>query len=198
MAHLCSLSTEEPSMDKLLVLHPDLVHALVLQQLIEDHVKLLQGLKRVLSCWPGLLGNAAEPQTAGYNEWEKSVICDGDLHVISSVIRESKVVEKQSPVFKHQDAVTILRPQGPNDIKQKQLVHAAIQLQDESIFHWEIEYHGYHAPHQSEYRAQPTPVFQMGVVLFETLHRDDFVTTKFITNCQRIRKTVFEDKKNVH
>lgn len=42
-------------MDELLVLHPDLVHTLVPNQLIEDHLELLQGLKRVLSYRPCLL-----------------------------------------------------------------------------------------------------------------------------------------------
>ncbi len=42
-------------MDELLVLHPDLVHALVPNQLIEDHLELLQGLKHVLSYRPFIL-----------------------------------------------------------------------------------------------------------------------------------------------
>lgn len=51
----------------------------------------------------------------------EGIIRDGDLHVISSVIRESEVVEKQGPVLKYQNAVTILRPQSPNDVSSNRL-----------------------------------------------------------------------------
>lgn len=51
----------------------------------------------------------------------KGIICDGDLHVVSSIIRESQVMEKQSPILKYQDAVSILRPQGPNDVSSNRL-----------------------------------------------------------------------------
>lgn len=51
----------------------------------------------------------------------KGIICDGDLHIIRSIIRESQVVEKQSPILKYQDAVSVLRPQGPNDVSSNWL-----------------------------------------------------------------------------
>lgn len=51
----------------------------------------------------------------------KGIICDGDLHVINSIIRESEVVEKQSPILKYQDAVSILRPQSADDVSSNRL-----------------------------------------------------------------------------
>ncbi len=46
----------------------------------------------------------------------KCVVCDGDLHIINPVVWQSEVVEKQSPILEHQDAVTILRSQSPDDV----------------------------------------------------------------------------------
>ncbi|PWA24422.1 hypothetical protein CCH79_00011911 [Gambusia affinis] len=53
----------------------------------------------------------------------KDVVCDGDLHVVCPVIRQSEVVEKQGPVLKHQNPVLILRPQSPNDVSSDGLDH---------------------------------------------------------------------------
>ncbi|XP_075948871.1 serine/threonine-protein kinase pim-1-like [Anarhichas minor] len=43
------------------------------------------------------------------------------------------------------------------------------------------------------YRAGPTTVFQMGVVLFETLHSDTFVPNRFFRNKQRISNELSEN-----
>ncbi|XP_034404905.1 aurora kinase-like [Cyclopterus lumpus] len=115
----------------------------------------------------------------------------------------------------------------------KQLVDAAIELQDKCVFHRDIKMENIlietssdvpqvrlidfglscfvkrgasycafsgtldHAPPewyiQHEYKAGPTTVFQIGVVLFETLHGCNFTTKSFIRNGQRISKTLSED-----
>ncbi|KAK9528865.1 hypothetical protein VZT92_013001 [Zoarces viviparus] len=118
---------------------------------------------------------------------------------------------------------------GPLDEEEakvilKQLIDAAIDLEDKHIFHRDIKlqnilietssdiprvrlidfglscfvkkrssyyvFLGTEPPpeHQDDgvYRAGPTTVFQMGIVLFDMLHTGSFETTKFFANRQRI------------
>ncbi|XP_074487602.1 serine/threonine-protein kinase pim-1-like [Sebastes fasciatus] len=119
----------------------------------------------------------------------------------------------------------------------KQLLDAAIELQDKSIFHRDIKVqnilietgsdvprvrlidfglscfvkscstyqHFYgtanHIPPElyinQRYRAGPTTAWQMGVVLFEALHKNtSFETLAFLQNSLRIRKTLSKDCKD--
>ncbi|XP_037623657.1 serine/threonine-protein kinase pim-1-like [Sebastes umbrosus] len=122
-------------------------------------------------------------------------------------------------------------------IIMKQLLDAAIELQDKSIFHRDIKVqnilietgsdvprvrlidfglscfvkscstyqHFYgtanHIPPElyinQRYRAGPTTAWQMGVVLFEALHKNtSFETLAFLQNSLRIRKTLPKDCKD--
>ncbi|XP_075948936.1 serine/threonine-protein kinase pim-3-like [Anarhichas minor] len=125
---------------------------------------------------------------------------------------------------------------GPLDEEEakvilKQLIDAAIDLEDKHVFHRDIKpenilietssdiprvrlidfglsclvkktstyrvFFGTHIPPEYHdrgfYRAGPTTVFQMGVVLFETLHSDTFPVTRFFRNKQRISNELSEN-----
>lgn len=54
----------------------------------------------------------------------KGVISDGDLHVVYSLIRQFKVMEQKCAILKHQDSVSVLRPQVTDDLCADGLNHS--------------------------------------------------------------------------
>lgn len=54
----------------------------------------------------------------------EGVVRDGDLHIVRAVIGEPQIVEQQGAVFKHQDPVSVLGPQSPDDVGSDGLNHS--------------------------------------------------------------------------
>uniref|UniRef100_A0A3B5KRV9 non-specific serine/threonine protein kinase n=1 Tax=Xiphophorus couchianus TaxID=32473 RepID=A0A3B5KRV9_9TELE len=97
----------------------------------------------------------------------------------------------------------------------KQLVEAAIQLQDANIFHRDIKLEnvliersseglqaylidfGLKYRTQKKYFAGPTTVWQLGVVLFEILHDTNFDTNKFLKKKLKISKRLPKSETNI-
>lgn len=53
----------------------------------------------------------------------EGVVCDGDLNIVRAVVKEPQVVEEQGTIFKHQDPVSVLGPQSPDDVGSNGLNH---------------------------------------------------------------------------
>ena len=47
----------------------------------------------------------------------EAVVCDGDLHRVRPFVWELQVVKQQRPILQHQDAVAVLGPQVPDDLR---------------------------------------------------------------------------------
>lgn len=54
----------------------------------------------------------------------EGVVSDGDLDLVGALIRQLQVAEQQGAVFKEADAVSVVRPQGANDLCADGLYHS--------------------------------------------------------------------------
>lgn len=53
----------------------------------------------------------------------EGVVRDGDLHFVCAFVRQLQVVQQEGAVAKDEDAVAVLRPQVPDDVRSDGLHH---------------------------------------------------------------------------